>query len=126
MRQLRNLIVAAIGVMTVSYGGVQAGYDAGERIWNLSNGLISAQFQLTADGHFLTRQISNTSAGEAWTAAASRPTSPIRLQTDSDLFDAATVFDLYAQHTDAIRNGVRESIVLRDVLGRAQITVVLE
>src|SRR6516165_5912960 len=108
MRQLRKLILG-IAIAPSLYGAAQVSYDPDARIWNLSNGLISAQFQLTPQGHFLTRYISNVSSDESWTASADRPTSPIRLQTDTDLFDAATVFDLYAYSAIAIRNGMRQS-----------------
>jgi len=120
-------MLAAIGLITGSlYAGTQANYDSDQRIWNLSNGLISASFQLTPDGYFLTRQIADMRNGDAWSASPARPTSPIRLQTDADIFDAATRFDIYSQTAEPLRNGMRQSIVLSDLRGRAHITVVLE
>ena len=49
------------------------------------------------------------------------------MQADSDLFDAQTQFFLVNQYAASINpGGVRQSIVLQDVKGRAQITVILE
>src|SRR5258708_6215325 len=125
MRHRRMFV--AIGLITGSlYAGTQANYDSDQRIWNLSNGLISASFQLTPDGFFLTRQIADMRNGDVWSASPARPTSPVRLQTDTDIFDAATSFDIYSQTAEPLRNGMRQSIVLADLRGRAQITVVFE
>lgn len=125
MRHRRILV--AIALITGSlYAGTQANYDPDQRIWNLSNGLISASFQLTPDGLFLTRQIVDTQTGDVWAAAPDRPTSPVRLQTETDTFDAASTFDIYSQSAEILRNGMRQSIVLSDLKGRAQITVVFE
>ena len=96
-------------------------------MWTLSNGWIRAIFQLTPEGYFLTRQISDLQSGDQWTASPNRPTSPVRLQADSDLFDAQTQFLLMAQYAESINpGGVRQSVVLQDVKGRAQITVIFE
>ena len=104
----------------------RADYDPEQKIWNLSNGLISASFQLTADGSFLTRQFVDLRSGESWKVLSDRPTSPIRLQTETDTFDASTKFDLMRQKAELLRNGIRQTIVLADLLGRAQFTLVLE
>src|SRR5882672_10388534 len=90
--------IVAFGFISVSlYAGTQANYDSDQRIWNLSNGLISVSFQLTPDGLFLTRQIVDTQTGDVWNASPGRPTSPVRLQTETDIFDAASSFDIYSQ-----------------------------
>ena len=48
-------------------------------------------------------------------------TSPVRLQADSDLFDAQTRFFLVAQYAQSVNpGGVRQFIVLQDVKGRAR------
>jgi hypothetical protein len=109
-------------------GASRALYEPDTNQWTLNNGLIRAVFQLTPDGYFLTREISDLQSGDRWTASANRTTSPIRLQTDTDLFDAQTPFQFVSQSSQNISApaGVRQSIVLQDLNNRAQITVVFE
>ncbi len=111
----------------LAFGGAQSNFDTEQNIWTLSNGLIRASFQLTPEGSFLTQEISDLQSGDQWTASPNRPTSPVRLQTDNDLFDAETKFFLVAQYAQSINpGGVRQFIVLQDVKGRARITVILD
>ena len=121
-------IVLSITLMAGSaLGGAQSNYDPDQNSWTLSNGLIRATFQLTAEGFFLTQQISDLTSGDQWAPCLNRPASPIRLQADSDIFDASTQFFLVNQYSASITpGGVRQSIVLQDVKGRAQLTVILE
>jgi len=110
------------------FGASQALYEPDVNRWTLNNGLIRAVFQLTPDGYFLTQEISDLQSGDRWTAAANRPTSPVRLQTDSDLFDAQTAFQFVSYNTQMLTApaGVRLSIVLQDLNNRGMITVVFE
>jgi hypothetical protein len=101
--------------------------DAEQNQWTLNNGLIRAIFGLTPDGYFLTQEISDLQSSDHWFASANRPTSPIRIQANSDLFDAETPFQLVGQYAQSLTPaGVRQFIVLQDLRNRAQITVVLE
>ena len=111
----------------LAFGGAQSNFDPDQNIWTLSNGWIRASFQLTPEGFFLTQQIYDLQSGDLWTASPNRPTSPVRLQTDSDLFDASTKFFLVAQYAQSINpGGVRQFIVLQDDRNRARITVILD
>jgi alpha-galactosidase len=111
----------------LAFGGAQSNFDAEQNTWTLSNGWIRASFQLTPEGYFLTQQISDLQSGDQWAASPNRPTSPVCLQTDSDLFDAQTQFILVAQHAESVSlGGIRQFITLQDVKGRAQITVVFD
>jgi alpha-galactosidase len=111
----------------LAFGRTQSNFDPDRNTWALSNGLIRASFQLTAEGFFLTQQISDLQSGDNWAASPNRPISPIRLQADSDLFDAQTKFFLVSHYAESVNpSGVRQFIVLQDVLGRAQITVILD
>src|SRR5437763_176653 len=101
----RRILVTFVFIAGTLCAATQANYDPDQRIWNLSNGLISASFQLTPEGLFLTKQILDTRTGDAWTAAPDRPTSPVRLQTETDIFDAASSFDIYSQSAERLRNG---------------------
>jgi hypothetical protein len=111
----------------LAFGGAQSNFDPDQHIWTLSNGWIRASFQLTPEGFFLTQQISDLQSGDQWAASGNRPTSPVRLQADSDLFDAQTRFFLVAQYAESVNpGGIRQFILLQDVQGRAQITVVFD
>jgi len=121
-------IVLSITLMAGSaLGGAQSNYDPDQNSWTLTNGLIRVTFQLTAEGLFVTQQISDLTSGDQWAPSLNRPASPIRVQADSDIFDAKTQFFLVHQYPASITpGGVRQSIVLQDVKGRAQLTVILE
>jgi hypothetical protein len=121
-------IVLCITLMAGSaFGGAQSIFNPEQNSWTLTNGLIRATFQLTPEGLFLTREITDLNSGDQWAPSFNRPTSPIRLQADSDLFDTQTQFLLVSQSGASINpGGIRQSIVLQDLKGRAQITVVLE
>ena len=110
-----------------AFGGSQADFDHDQNLWTLSNGWIRAVFQLTPEGYFLTRQISDIQSGDQWNASPNRTTSPVRLQADNDVFDAQTRFLLNAQYAEPIYpGGIRQTVVLQDVRNRAQITAVFE
>src|ERR1043165_130990 len=106
----------------------QAIFDQDQNQWTLNNGLIRAVFQLTPEGYFLTREISDLQSGDRWSASATRPSSPIRLQTDQDVFDASTAFQFLAQEVRVLTApaGVWQCITLQDLNHRAQITVTFE
>ena len=125
MRPAAIIFGLGLGCISLQAAG-QANFDPDQKIWNLSNGQISASFQLTPEGFFLTRQLADLRTGDSWTAPSGRPSSPIRLETETDTFDASTRFDLIWQKAELLRNGIRQTIVLGDLLGRAQFTLVLE
>ncbi|HEY1340287.1 MAG TPA: alpha-galactosidase, partial [Bryobacteraceae bacterium] len=107
--------------------GAQSSYDAGTGVWTLFNSSIRATFQLTPDGYFLTRSIADVQTGDQWTAGADRPTSPVGIQVGNEVFDATRAFTLLDQFTQQLTpSGVRQFIVLQDMKGLAQITVILD
>jgi hypothetical protein len=111
----------------LAFGGAQANFDPEQNLWTMSNGWIRAIFQITPEGYFLTRQLADLQSGDQWNASANRTTSPVRLQADNDVFDASTRFLLIAEYAESILSGgVRQTIVLQDMKGRAQFTVVFE
>ena len=111
----------------LAFGRTQSNFDPDRNTWTLSNGLIRASFQLTAEGFFLTQQISDLHSGDQWTTSPNRPASLVHLQADNDLFDAQTKYFLITHYAESINpGGVRQFIVLQDVNGRAQVTVILD
>jgi hypothetical protein len=123
-------IVLSITLLAgLAFGGSQTDFDPGQNLWTLSNGWIRAVFQLTPEGYFLTRSISDLQSGDQWSAPPNGTTSPVRLQAGSDVFDAQTQFVLKAQFAEPIDQpigGARQTVVLQDLKGRAQITVIFE
>ncbi len=125
--RLSGIVLSITLLAGLAFGGSQSSFDPDQNLWSLSNGWIRAVFQLTPDGYFLTRQLSDTQSGDQWNDSPNRPASPVRLQAGSDLFDASTPFILNAQYAEPINpGGVRQTVVLQDLKGRAQITVILE
>ena len=107
--------------------GAQSIFDPSQNTWTLGNGWIRAIFQLSPDGYFLTQQISDLQSGDQWTPSPNRPTSPVRLQAGTDVFDAQRPFLLLDQYTQNVNpSGLRQYIVLQDLNSAAQITVILE
>src|ERR1039458_2051691 len=75
----------------------QSIFEPSQNIWTLSNGWIRAVFQLSPDGFFLTRQISDLQSGDQWTPSPNRPTSPVRLKAGTDVFDSQRPFLLRSE-----------------------------
>ena len=125
---MRNAVILLWMAIAAPLGfGAQSVFDPSQNIWTLSNGWISAVFQLTPDGYFLTRQIADLQSGDQWTPSPNRPTSPVRLQAGADVFDAQRPFLLLDQYRQSINpSGMRQYIVLQDLNNAAQITVILE
>jgi alpha-galactosidase len=125
--RIAGILYSAVLCASLAYGGAQSNFEPEQNIWTLSNGSIRATFQLTADGYFLTRELADLQTPDRWVPSANRPTSVVRLQAGNDTFDAQTPFLLVSQNAESINPaGVRQSIVLQDLNGRAQITVIFE
>src|SRR3954451_10927993 len=119
--RLSGILLSLSVTAGLAFGGSQAEFNSDQNQWTLSNGWIRAIFQLTPDGHFLTRQIADAQSGDQWHASPNRNSSPVRLQVDQDLFDAQTQFILVAQYAEAINpGGVRQTVVLQDSKAAAQ------
>src|ERR1017187_6088597 len=89
----------------LAFAEAQSNFDPGQNTWTLSNGWTRAAFQLTPEGYFLTQQPSVLHSGDQWAASPTRPTSPVRFQTDGPLFDAQTRFFLIAQYPKSVKPG---------------------
>lgn len=104
----------------------QAGFDANQNTWTISNGVVEAVFQLTPDGHFVTRSIASLQSGDLWLAAPGQPSSPIHFQAGSDVFDAQRQYTLASQYSEPVSpSGIRQIIVLNDATGAARIRLVI-
>ncbi|HWC95462.1 MAG TPA: alpha-galactosidase [Candidatus Sulfopaludibacter sp.] len=72
----------------------------------------------------MTQSITNLQNGDLWTAAPAQPSSLIHFQAGDDVFDVHRQYTLTDQYVEAISaSGVRQVIVLQDVINAAQITL---
>jgi alpha-galactosidase len=125
---MRNAVILLWMAVAAPLGfGAQSIFDPSQNVWTLGNGWIQAVFELSPDGYFLTRQISDLRSGDQWTPSPNRPISPVRLQAGTDVFDAQRPFLLLDQYTQQVKpSGLRQYIVLQDLNNAARITVILE
>ena len=94
---------------------VRVDYDAAERRWRLTNGWISARFQLAADDTFRFLSLTDLRSGATWRAPSGLLSSPIQLAVDSDAIDEETRFRLLRQSGRDLPNGGRQqTLVLED------------
>lgn len=126
MRKASAILWASLSA-TLSLFGAQASFDPSQTQWVLGNGSVQAVLQLSSDGHLLLTSLANLQDGDLWAASPAAPSSPIRLQAGSDVFDAHRAFILADQYTQPLTpSGIRQYIVLQDAQGAARITLILE
>ena len=77
-RASRLLVFILTTCGAVRAAGPEARFDAQQRQWTLSNGLIEAAFQLTADSRFQFLSLRDLKTGDAWIAPPDHPSSPNR------------------------------------------------
>ncbi|MEX2262424.1 MAG: alpha-galactosidase [Bryobacteraceae bacterium] len=121
------IILLASWLIPCASAQIRINFDREQRIWNIGNRSIHAVFQLTPEGRFEFRSLTNPQTGDAWVAPADRPVSPIRLQVGTQMIDAETSFRLVGQAARSIdRRGYRQLIVLDDTSGLGRIRLELE
>ncbi len=107
--------------------GAQSIFDPEQNTWTINNGWVYAVFELTPEGHFLAREVDDLHSGDRWTASPNQPSALIRLQAGNELFDARRQYVLVNHGVQTTTPaGVRQSIVLQDLNGAAQFTLVLK
>jgi alpha-galactosidase len=122
----RILLIPLLFAAPVLFGA-QATFDKVERTWTLSSDRITAIFQFTSDGYFLLRSVADPASGDQWNPLPGLPASPVVFTAGTDSFDASRQYTLLDQYSQSINtSGVRQYVVLRDLTGVAQITVMLE
>src|SRR5262249_22121675 len=127
MRIATICLMASLSAVSANCAQSWASFDSDQSIWTLSSGWIRAVFQLTGDGLFLTREITDLKTGDRWSASPNHPSSPVRLQVGAETYDAQRQYYLLNQWTQATTPaGIRQYIALQDLSGTATITVVFE
>src|ERR1035437_1868004 len=100
---MRMLIAGLWLTLLVPFSfAAQSTFDPDQNTWVMGNGWVQAVFQLSADGHFLTQEISDLRSGDRWTASPNRPGSPILLTAGRDVFDAQRQYALLNQFAQSI------------------------
>lgn len=101
-------------------------YDGAERIWSLSNGLVTAQFEWNAASQFHLLSFSLANQPNTWLADAPRLSSPIRFTFDGTTYDATTPWRLASQSLNCPdQNSCTQIVELVDLAGAVQAHVEL-
>src|SRR4051794_22383700 len=96
--------------------GTQSTYDRELNTWTLTNGWISANFQLSGAGAFTLQSIRDLQNSNTWNSPAANPSAPIRLQIGDEAYDAQRMYTLVDQYTQSTATpGVRQFIILEDL-----------
>ena len=101
-------------------------FDPDENRWQLSNGVIEANFQLAPDGTFQFQSLRGLTGQGTWNKANGNAASLIRLTVNGNVYNGRSRYRLVRQLTQAVeRQGLRQSIVLIDENARLQFTLEL-
>lgn len=123
MRKVLYLWILSAGALCAQ-SQVRFRFDADDRRWTLSNGLIETVFSLTPADNFQLDRFSDLRSGAVWRGADS---SPLRFTIDDTAYGAATGYRLMEQTvTDLGKGGFRQRIVLEDLNGQVQVRLSLD
>ncbi len=117
----------ALAIPLAAQNNVVATFDAGERTWYISNGLIEAEFRLNENNLFRIQTLRRAGGGRQWVGGARPASSPIYLQVDDQTLDQTTPWELLSTQAEvAARDGQRHVIQLRNDAAKAEVTLRLE
>lgn len=126
-RFFNSLCTALLGIASLAgplraQTPLTADYDADKHIWKLSNGLIEAQYRLSAANSFQMFSLGAT-AGKQWVRGGRPLSSPIQLNIDGMLLNDSTQWELVSTSVEsASRGGLRHVIKLRSWEASAEVT----
>jgi hypothetical protein len=128
---MRTFAHALIGIAALAGIGhaaqPQATFEPSSRHWTLDNKWIHAEFYLSEEGYFRSNGLTDLKTGDKWLPQSGRPTSVVRFEVDDVWWDQEMPFELVSQATESIKPaGLRQIIVLRDILQRGELTLHLE
>jgi alpha-galactosidase len=132
MRRIGLAVLAACLSLALSLSAASAAtfdfkFNAKQKTWNLSNGVIHAALQLSADGLLQFTELDQLPDGVHWSAPANQASSPISFTLDGTVYDSHTPFKLISQHAPAPSiNSAQQIIVLQDLQGKVQIRLELD
>ncbi len=120
------LIAACLLLPAMSQAEFRFAFDPDENCWQLSNGVIEANFQLGSDGTFQFQSLRGLTGQGTWNKADGNAASLIRLTVNRNVYNGRSRYRLVRQLTQPVeRRGLRQSIVLIDENARLQFTLEL-
>ncbi len=120
------LIAACLLLPAMSQAEFRFAFDPDENRWQLSNGVIEANFQLGSDGTFQFQSLRGLTGQGTWNKADGNAASLIRLTVNRNIYNGRSRYRLVRQLTQPVeRRGLRQSIVLIDENARLQFTLEL-
>ncbi len=120
------LIAACLLLPAMSQAEFRFAFDPDENRWQLSNGVIEANFQLGSDGTFQFQSLRGLTGQGTWNKADGNAASLIRLTVNRNVYNGRSRYRLVRQLTQPVeRRGLRQSIVLIDENARLQFTLEL-
>lgn len=129
MKWLRYM-VAGLALLTAAprlFAQFHLEFDEEQGVWSMENSVIRAIFQLTPEGNFQFRSLTNKVSNDIWTPSPNAQRSPIRLRLEDAAFDERTAYKLVRQSAGpAARRSYRQTIELEDLNGIGRILLVLE
>jgi len=107
-------------------GWPQVVYDAGQRIWLLSNEQIEASYALNEKGQFRLSSLGRKN-GKPWVTGGAPVSSPVWFDIDGTILDQDTAWELIETHVEsAQRDGLRHIITLWNAAAKAEVVVGIE
>jgi len=120
------LIIASLFLPAIARAEFRFAFDPDENRWQLSNGVIEANFQLAPDGTFQFQSLRGLTGQGTWSKANGYAAALIRLTVGGNVYNGRSRYRFLRQFTTPIdRQGLKQSIVLIDENARLQITVEL-
>ena len=120
------LIAACLLLPALARAEFRFAFDPDENRWQLSNGVIEANFQLAPDGTFQFQSLRGLTGQGTWNKANGNAASLIRLTVNGNVYNGRSRYRLVRQLTQPVeRQGLRQSIVLIDENARLQFTLEL-
>lgn len=119
-------LACLLGALSPAFGQFDHSYDEQTGAWTLSNGQIRAVFQLSADGYFGFRSLTDLLRGVEWAPPAGIRSTPFRFQLGDTVIDEHTRFRLIGHSVRPVaRRGSQQSIVLETEDANARVVVEL-
>jgi len=129
MRWLR-FIVIGLALMAAAprlAAQFQLRFDPEQNLWSIENSVAGAVFQLTPEGTFELRRLTNKTSNDVWTPPPGVRCSPIRIRLEDAVFDENTAVPVGPPVVGRLsRRSYRHVIELADLGGIGRILVELE
>lgn len=129
MRGLRGILTALVllGAAPGLRAQFQLHYDPDENRWSMENAVVRVVFQLTPEGTFEFRGLSDKTAGNVWTPPPGARSSPIRIWLEDTVLDENTSYQLVRQEAVAgDRRSYRQIVELEDLRGIGRVLLEIE